>query len=313
MHKKNHSGNYFFNRMLCLVSSLLLLCCSYSAHAEEVKIKHMGLTLNANLEMAEGSDFKDGIVLIVHGLWAHNKMEIVETSQNTLLDINRSSLAINLSLGIDDRHGFLDCNVVHRHTQEDTIDEIQAWIDWLKSQNVTDIVLMGHSRGGNYVLVYAAERMDPVVSHLLFLAPGTISTNAIFFTRQYGYNFDEIMQRTQKLIAAGKGDNVMPKTDFNYCPQAAVTANSFASYYSSASDKRFQNFVEYIPQLIVPTLIITGTADERQPDIEKNVRPYVDGKLIYLSVIEGAGHFFLDFNIEEAMEVAVEFLEETQI
>ncbi len=290
----------------------LMLCLSNASWAEEVKIQHNGLTLNAELKMAGGKSFEDGMVLIVHGLWAHNEMEIVQTSQQVLFDIGQSSLAINLGLAIDNRHGFLDCNVEHRHIQEDAIDEIQLWIDWLKSQTVTDVVLMGHSRGANYVLVYAAERMDPVVSHLLFLAPGTVSTNAVFFTRQFGYNFDVIMQRAQKLIDAGKGDDIMTKTDFNYCPQASVTANSFASYYSSASDGRFQNFVEYIPRLSVPTLITTGTADERQPDIEKNVRPYVDGKLIHLSVIEGAGHFFLDFNIDEAMEAAVKFLEETQ-
>jgi len=311
MRRKNHSIGLFNHRILCPIGSLLILCIAFSGNAEEVKIKHEDLTLNANLQMADGATFEDGMVLIVHGLWAHNKMEIVQTSQQALAGIGRSSLAITLSLGIDNRHGFLDCNIVHRHTQEDTIDEIQVWIDWLKSQAVTDIVLMGHSRGGNYVLVYAAERMDSTVSHLLFLAPGTISTNAIFFSRRYGYHFDKIMLRAQELIDAGRGDEIMTNTDFNYCPRASVTASSFASYYSAAADRRFQNFVEYIPRLSVPTLITTGTADERQPEIEKNVRPYVDGKLIYLSVIEGAGHFFLDFNIDEAIEEAIEFLQES--
>jgi len=304
--------NYFPQSSLKMAGLLLCLCCPDYAQAEEIKIQHKGLTLNAELKMAEGKGFKDGMVLIVHGLWAHNRMEIVQTSQQVLSNIGRSSLAINLSLGIDDRHGFLDCSVEHRHIQEDTINEIRVWIDWLKSQGVTEVVLMGHSCGANYVMVYAAERMDPVVSHLLFLAPGTISTNTIFFSRRFGYNFNEIMQRAQKLIDTGKGDDIMPATDFNYCPQTRVTANSFASYYSPSSDNRFQNFVEFIPRLTVPTLITTGTADERQPEIEKNVRPYVDGKLVHLSVIEGAGHFFRDFNIEEALEAAVEFLEKTR-
>ena len=48
--------------------------------------------------------------------------------------------------------------------------------------------------------------------------------------------------------------------------------------------------------------------DERFPYTEEKVAPYVDGKLIRLIEIEGAGHFFLDFNIDEAMEAAVEFL-----
>ena len=61
---------------------------------------------------------------------------------------------------------------------------------------------------------------------------------------------------------------------------------------------------------LVPTLIIAGSLDERQPNIAKLVTPYLDGKNVQIAVIEGAGHFFRDFNIEEAMEAAIEFIDE---
>ncbi len=80
------------------------------AQAEEVTNAYNKLTLNANLELAEGKTLQNGVVLIVHGLLAHNKMEIVETTQQALLENGLNSLAINLGLGIDNRHGFYDCN-----------------------------------------------------------------------------------------------------------------------------------------------------------------------------------------------------------
>ncbi len=239
-------------------------------------------------------------------------MEIIEKSQQALLDNGRSSLAVTLSLGINDRHGFIDCGIDQRHLQANAMDEIQTWVRWLKSRDVTDVVLMGHSSAANQIMVYAVEQKDPVVKQLLFLAPSTTRHSRTLFVRRYGDHFDQALQQAREMIAAGKGEQIIEKTDFIFCPQANVSANSFSSYYSMEADARFRNFVSNLPRLSVPTLIINGTEDERQPDIEENVKPYIDGKLIHLSNIEGAGHFFRDFNIDDAMEAAVEFLEKTQ-
>jgi pimeloyl-ACP methyl ester carboxylesterase len=62
----------------------------------------------------------------------------------------------------------------------------------------------------------------------------------------------------------------------------------------------------------IPTLIVTGTRDELQPNIERDLAPFVDGSRIHLAVVENAGHFFRDFNIEEAVETAVEFITESE-
>jgi predicted alpha/beta-hydrolase family hydrolase len=62
----------------------------------------------------------------------------------------------------------------------------------------------------------------------------------------------------------------------------------------------------------VPALIVTGTRDELQPNTERDVAPFVDDSRIRLAVVENAGHFFRDFNIEEAVEAAVEFIAESE-
>lgn len=290
--------------------AILLLTSSISVKAVEVSQAFRGLTLNANLEMAEGRDFEDGIVLIVHGYSGHNKMEIIRSAQRALTENGQSSLAINLSMGIDNRHGFFDCTWPHQYLQEDTLDEISAWVDWLRARGGSRITLLAHSRGANQAMVYAVDNKDPEITYLVLLAPGIIDDTKQAFEERYGPTFDRQLASAEKLIAAGRGGELLENTDIMICPQTSVSADTFYSFYGSNS--RFRNFQSYLPRIPMPTLVITGTLDELSPDTAQGVAPYVDDERLRLHVIEGSGHFFRDFNIDEAIEAAVEFIDDAQ-
>jgi pimeloyl-ACP methyl ester carboxylesterase len=240
---------------------------------------------------------------------AHNRMEIIEASQQALLDNNQSSLAINLSLGVDNRHGFYDCSWPNRHTLDGGLDELDAWVAWLRKKGVNQITIMAHSRGANQAMVFAVERKHPEVTHLVLLAPNTNPSPKPQYEARYGKTFDESLELVEKRIAAGKGNELIDNLDFSYCPKASVSANTFYSY--NRTDDRFRQFPLYLAKMPIPTLIITGTRDELQPNIEKDLAPFLDGKRIRLGVVEDAGHFFRDFNIEEAVEASVEFIAES--
>ncbi|MCK5665040.1 MAG: alpha/beta hydrolase [Thiotrichaceae bacterium] len=291
-----------------LVLSVISICFCSSIQAEEVTQKFNGLTLNANLEMADSKDYKDGMVLIIHGYLAHNKMEIIRTSQQTLLDNDWSSLAINLSLGIDNRHGFYDCTWPHRHLQENAVKELAAWAGWLRDKGVSKITLLAHSRGANEAMVYVVEQKDPEVTHLVMLAPGAGENVKIMYQERYGKTLDQTLSLAHKQIAAGKGSELMQDIDLMSCARTKVTADTFISYY--AEGNKFRQFKFYLPKISIPALIVTGTSDERQPNIVELLSPVVDGKRTQISVVEGAGHFFRDLNMEEAMESLIEFIDE---
>ena len=297
--------NRFRSLIQLIVSVSLVLLCN-PLLAKEVTQQYKGLTLNANLEMAEGKGFDDGIVLIMHGMLAHNKMELVAASQQILLENERSSLAINLSLSRDNRHGFFDCTWPHRHMQEDAIDELRLWVDWLRQRGFADITLMAHSRAANQTMVYAAEQRDAEVLRLVMLAPGADDVKEPYEER-YGPIFEKTVRRMQQLIDTGKGEELIENIDLWFCPKATVTPNTFISYYGPQS--KFRQFHKFLPRIRIPTLIITGTQDERQPNIKKHVSPYIDEKQFYLTEIELAGHFFQDLNIQEAMEAMIEFMD----
>ncbi|MDH3759697.1 MAG: alpha/beta hydrolase [Gammaproteobacteria bacterium] len=273
--------------------------------AEEVTQRFNGITVNANLEMASGRDFADGMVLILHGMMGHNKMELVVASQQILLENDLSSLAINLSLQVDDRHGYYDCSQPHRHLQQNAVTELALWVDWLRQRGAGKIALMAHSRGANQAMVYAAENFDPEVSHVILLAPGADDVKKSYEIR-YGPIFDANVRRMQERIALNKGGEPVSNFDFWSCPRTNVTPDSFISYYGP--DSKFRQFHRYLGMIRVPVLVIAGSADERFPNIPQQIGPLADDERLFLVVIENAGHFFRDLNIEEAVEAMIEFI-----
>ena len=51
-----------------------------------------------------------------------------------------------------------------------------------------------------------------------------------------------------------------------------------------------------------------ASEDNRLPDLNRLVTPYIDGERTRLVVIEGAGHFFLDLHSDDAVDQMVEFM-----
>ena len=96
---------------------LVLLQPLQGTFASEVKLQQDKLTLNANLEKAEGWP-AGPTVLITHGTLYHNKSELTTVLQELFLENGVSSLAINLGLGLNDRHGPYDCATPHTHKHQ---------------------------------------------------------------------------------------------------------------------------------------------------------------------------------------------------
>ncbi len=292
-----------------IVFTFLLSAFSAPLHAEEVTLQFRDLTLNANLELAEGKALSDGVVLMLHGYMAHNRMEIIQTFQEIFKENGQSSLAINLSLGVDNRHGFYDCAVPIRHKLEDAIDELDAWVGWLKGKGVQRITFLGHSSAPKQILAFTAQHDDPVISELILVAPTTnhYKRRVNRYKTRYGRSPKDDVERARKLVAAGKGSELMNDIDFASCPKATVTADAFYSLYRE--DPPLGQIFEYLPQVREPVLIVIASMDDRQPEAASDLTPFVDDKRIQMAVIDGAGHFFRDLYAEEAVEATVAFLE----
>jgi len=293
--------------MLKAVSTLLIISWLMSAGAKEVTLEHNGLTLNANLMVAEDQMPNNRTVLITHGTLAHNKMEIIESLQELLADAGLNSLAINLSLGLDNRHGSYDCATPHTYKHSDAVDEIGAWVGWLEKEGVDNIIVMGHSRGGNQTAWYAAEHHDPVVKQVVLIAPATWSEAGaiIGYTKRYETDLAEPLKRAEAMVASGKGEELMKVPGFIYCADAQVTAEAFVSNYRP--DGR-RNSPSLFTKIDKPLLVIAGSEDKVVKGLVKQAGGLLKDGSNKLLIIDGADHYFRDLYAEELVEGVMEFI-----
>ena len=294
-------------RYACAVALVIV---AGAIEAKEVTFPHKGLMLNANLELAAGKTPADGVILITHGGLAHRDMEIIAYVQNLLVkEKGYNTLAINLSLGLDNRHGMYDCKTMHRHRNDDAADEIGAWVDWLKQQGAKRVTLLGHSRGGAQTALYAAERDNALVKAVVLVAPATReNTDAAGYEQRYQKPLAPVLEKARQLAKAGKGGTVLEHIDLLNCPDTSATADTFVSYYGQ--DPRLDT-PYLLPKIGKPTLVVVAGSDEVVVGLDKKVAPLADSKRVQMKVVEGAGHMFRDLYADDAVDAIDAFLKGT--
>jgi pimeloyl-ACP methyl ester carboxylesterase len=294
------------NILIHALGLMLAMAVHPSAPAQEVSIEHQGITLNARLERAQGWPLGP-VILMTHGTLAHNRMEIMAAIQELFTDAGLSSLAINLSLSVDDRHGTFACETPHAHRDSDALDEIGLWLDWLKTQGAERVVLLGHSRGGNQTARFAAERDAAQIAAVVLIAPSTWEVDKVAngYQERFGVPLSMRLEEARDLVAAGKPEAWLEQTGFLYCAGAKVTAGTFLDYYQP-NERRDTPSV--LPAIRKPTIVFAGSADKVVQGLPARVSPIADGEQLKLVVLDGADHFFRDLYAEEIVETVVEYL-----
>ena len=95
--------------ILLLIITVNLFTMAVPSFSEEIKLIYHDLTLNANLVMTDGKDFTAPIAVIVHGTLTHKGRSTYAQLQQNLADKGFHSLAINLSLGLNNRQDEYNC------------------------------------------------------------------------------------------------------------------------------------------------------------------------------------------------------------
>jgi pimeloyl-ACP methyl ester carboxylesterase len=292
-------------RLRDLLLALLVATTPLVAVAETVHPDTQEPTLNGRLTRASAWPGGD-TVLLLHGTLAHRDMEIIRTLETLLADYGVSTLAINLSLGVDDRDSPFDCGAVHRHREGDATAELARWSDWLARQGVTGLTLLGHSRGANQAARYVLDSGDARVRHLVLVAPPRWSAAraAAAYTARHGRALAPLLTQARTRVASGQGDARLPgPVGLLYCEDATVTAASFLSYYR---DDPLRDTPTLLAELDLPVLVIAGSEDP----IATGLPAALAGAAANVRVeeIEGADHFFRDLYADELVEIAVEFM-----
>ena len=291
----------------CIYIIFFCLLSTRTSFAMDVQIPYNQLKLNANLEIAEGKSLSDGVFLMMHGTLAHGKLEILQSLQTLLKEQGYNSLSMTLGLGISDRKGLYDCPIPHTHKHEDSLDEIDAWMEWLKKEGAKKIYLLGHSRGGNQIAWYAAERPDSIVPKVILIAPMTWDKERAdqYYKRAFKKDIVPVIAKAEKLVAEGKPEAWLENIDFVYCRDTKAQAASFVSYHGN--EPRL-NTSFHLPKIQAPVLVFAGTEDSLVTNVIEETEPLADGKKIKLVKIDGADHFFRDLYADDVVEHIIEFI-----
>ncbi|MFY9640352.1 MAG: alpha/beta hydrolase [Rhodomicrobium sp.] len=297
-------------RGLIVLALAVISLASFTARsaAEEVTLEYLGLEVNANLELAAGKSLKsEGAVLLVHDTLGHGRMELMAALQDGLHDLGINSLAITLGLGLDNRHGMFDCGLEQDHRHEDAVDEIAAWVHWLKEKGAQSITVAGHGRGANQVALYAINKLDKAVKRVVLLAPfmQTPEKAEAAYRERFGKSLRPELAKAEELVANEEGNQLIQVPGFLNCQHAQVTAGAFADYYGANEKFKTTNLLQSIS---VPVLLAAGDADPNLPEIQAAAAEFASLKHVTLAVIPGADQDFRDLGADEVSKRIKEFM-----
>jgi len=291
-------------RKLALLGSVAGFAMGSALAAEPVTVEQKIGDNTALADWVAADDAEAGapVVLLLHGTLAHKDQELIDTLQELLAERGISSLAPSLTFAQDRRKDMYDCAVPMRHTHEEAVDEVALWARWLQQQGHPRIVMAGHSRGGNQASLFARAHPD-LIEKLVAIAPAVGHSDE---ERDRRYKGRYGASRTDVIAMAEKGGDLIDVPGIIYCRDAKASPAAIRSYLGGAFEDRDTPTV--VSSLSMPVLVIAGSADTVVPEVPERMAAIADGERVRLSVIDDAGHMFLDFYAEDAADLIAEFI-----
>jgi len=280
------------------VAIATLLASGAPVRAEAVVHEHAGLELSGNLVVPKDRSIdRDGVALILHGTLAHHGMEMIAALQRNLAAKGVPSLAITLSLGLNARKGMFDCALEQDHRNIDAVEELAAWVDWLKSKGVRRITVIGHSRGASQAAYFVRDVPGDVITGLVLVAPVIQSraTLAARYKAAFKADLEQVLAEARRLVDEGEDDKLM-EVAFLTCPKARVTAAGFLDYYG---EDRGAELTAVLPSLKLPVHIILAEKDAVANETPAALDAVAKVGNVKRATIADADHFFRDLTGED--------------
>lgn len=276
-----------------------------------------GLELHGFLALPDGGTPETGL-LHIHGL-AGNFYEnrFIENVGEAVVDSGRGFLTVN-TRGRDYLSDFIfekpDGTKEYRQIGgiheifEECMEDIEAWIAYLRALGTRHIILQGHSHGALKVTYYLCRKTDPGVDGLILLSP---SDDFGCQRSQLGEKFDEAIGVARTMVAEGRGGDLIPAQYYHYPVSAATYLDIFDDrsrlrlFNLSRTDSR--EFPE-LRSIRVPVLTIVGSVEEFFLETPARYLSLIEDELENAPdfsgvVIQGATHNYLDFEEEVARHI----------
>ncbi len=264
-----------------LLMSLWIVLFSSMAGAETVS-REVRSGVMAMAEYEQGEADKPAVV-VLHGFLQTNNYLTLSNIKEAVVDNGYSLLAPVMSLDVNKRTTSLPCQATHKHTMQDSLAEVDSWMQWLKSKGHTEVVLIGHSFGSVQAVAYIEKRFGNTSFPAMKKVIGVSLIDSEYVP--------DIKRREQDRNIARKRlqqkDSDIYAYRLSYCHQYRAPARSFLSYADWTSDR----ILSALKSLTTRTEIISilGSKDKRVPTNwpDKQKKAGAD-----VRIVEDANHFF---------------------
>ena len=187
----------------------------------------------------------------------------------------------------------------------DAVKDIAGFVAYAKSKGYARMAVLGISLGGARMAQYVAERNEPAVKAVGFVAsiPSPYLEFQIRSSEADKRRLEETLQHARDLVAQGKGEE--PVAFANWFPGAVSimgTAKWMISYFGAPSDPSAPSSVKYGPRIKVPALVIHGDSDELAlpPNANKIYDSLTASPQRDLVWVKGASHYLTPGPLAEA-------------
>ena len=178
----------------------------------------------------------------------------------------------------------------------EAVKDIAAFVAYAKSKGYSRIAILGISLGGARMAQYVAERNDPAVKAVGFVAsiPSPYLEFQIRSSEADKRRLEGTLQHARDLVAQGKGDE--PVAFDNWFPGAVSVmgaARVLISYFGAPSDPSAPSSVKFGPKIKVPALVVHGDSDELAlpPNAQKIYDSLTASPQRDLVWVKGASHY----------------------
>lgn len=268
---------------------LLLFGVTPAGHAETLRLRSPdGKFLNA--EHLRG-DVKRPAILVLHGFLQTNEFQTTQSIISNLSALGHTIVGPNFSLGISDRRQSMQCQAPHNHLFDDDLREIDFWVEWLRSQGHSRVIIIGHSWGSQHGLGYAEAYPKAPVAAVIAVSLVRAEQTAAVLARQ----------ASAAEARAARQDKSLRPYALSFCKTFMATPQAYLSY-ARWDDARVLDSLTRLQERKLPVYAVLGSQDNRSGnEWVKELRR----RSAQVTVIEGANHFFSsihEFDLSDRVE-----------
>ena len=192
-----------------------------------------------------------------------------------------------------------------RERFEECLLDIEAWMEYIDSAGYKNIILQGHSLGAVKAVYYLAKTADPRISKLILASPPDMVGLA-----EAEPDHQDILALSKKMVAEGKGEDLLPQLLWNWFYLSAFTYIDFGERGNAIDvfntyDKGKSSVLENIK---VPVFAFFGSKDDAAIVPVKEALEVIKSKAkncpqFDTDVIEGAPHSYFGHEDEVANRI----------